>query len=189
MTASTVGGFMTTFGGTQFSHANPRADDVHLVDIAHALSMLCHWGGHAREFFSVAQHSLLVSYVCPPALMEWGLLHDAAEAYCGDMIRPLKVLLPEYKTVETRVLRAIAERFALDWPEPPALKAYDNAVLLAESKHVMPSTEALHDGFGRAVHAADVDWSPLHATALLRPMSPRMAKALFLARARELGVV
>lgn len=169
-------GYMTTFTGRQFRHGGPYREAICIEDIAHHLSLICHWGGAARTFFSVAQHSVIVSETCPPALARWGLMHDAAEAYVGDMIRPLKVRLPEYKLVETNVMGAIAEKFGLPWPEPPELKEYDNRVLAVEARDFMHSNEALHDGRGKLIRFADLP------KAQLKAWSPRVAERRFLKR-------
>ena len=172
---------MTTFSGLRFNHLEPRPEMISAEDIAHALSMLCHWGGHCREFFSVAQHCILVSHLAPPELQRWGLLHDAAEAYCGDMIRPMKVISPEYRATEKRVLACIARKFQLPWPEPPELKPYDNKALAMEARQFMPPG-ALHDGFGNMLDIEIPNWT-------LVPLNPVAAKMLFLDRLAELSVI
>lgn len=92
----------------------PTTHDIDIDDIAHALSNLCRYTGHSRVFYSVAQHSVLVShYIDPtyesPALNLAGLLHDAQEAYLGDMSSPLKSHNPGYKAME-RVFQEVIER-------------------------------------------------------------------------------
>ena len=77
-------------GGGVVDVLNPARDSIHLEDIAHALSMLCRYGGHLLEHYSVAQHSCLVAQLLEPRLRVYGLLHDAAEAYLGDVVTPLK---------------------------------------------------------------------------------------------------
>ena len=94
--------FLTTTG-RQFWPASPDPEQIQIEDIAHALSNLCRFGGHTREFYSVAQHSVLVSQNVPDDLRLVGLMHDATEAYCGDMIRPLKNVLPEFKELENGI--------------------------------------------------------------------------------------
>ncbi len=85
------GGYsMQTFSRTMFYPLDPHPEDVHIVDIAHALANICRFGGHAKRFYSVAQHSVLVSRIVEPEDALHGLMHDAAEAYVGDVVRPIK---------------------------------------------------------------------------------------------------
>src|ERR1700724_2684254 len=83
------GGWQQTFTGRRFYPLSPRVEDVCIEDIAHALSNICRYGGHCREFYSVAQHCNMVSDWMPEFKLE-GLLHDSPEAYIGDMVRPVK---------------------------------------------------------------------------------------------------
>jgi len=78
------------FSGGTFDILNPRAEDVRIEDIAHALSQQCRFTGHTKTFYSVAQHSVLASTLVAAPDELWALLHDASEAYMGDMNRPLK---------------------------------------------------------------------------------------------------
>ena len=79
-------------------HFDPERDDnhFHIEDIAHSLALVCRYGGHAAWRYSVAQHSIHVSSLCPPELRLAGLLHDANEAYLGDIIQPNKAAWPEH---------------------------------------------------------------------------------------------
>jgi uncharacterized protein len=128
---------MQTFTGRQFWPLDPRADEVFIVDIAHALAHSCRYGGHCERFYSVAEHSVLCSRVVPPWDALAALLHDAAEAYVVDIPRPLKPYLAGYKDIELRVWRAIAMRYGLDEKLPASVKLADNAVLLAEAEQIM----------------------------------------------------
>lgn len=83
-------GTITTYTGKVFDYNNPTTSPVCLEDIAHALGMLCRFNGHIRRFYSVAQHSVLVSRLVEPRHTLQALFHDAAEAYVGDMVAPLK---------------------------------------------------------------------------------------------------
>src|ERR1017187_10636100 len=78
-------GSITTFSGIHFWPLLPNPADIRIEDIAHALSNQCRFAGHAREFYSVAEHSVRVSQLCPPEDALWGLLHDASEAYLTDV--------------------------------------------------------------------------------------------------------
>lgn len=171
------GASIRTFSGRTFWPLEPRAADVDIVDIAHSLANLCRYTGHTRRFYSVAQHSVLVANVVGPAHRAWGLLHDAAEAYLGDMAATLKVadtpLGAAYRDVEESVTRAIAEHFELAWPEPAEVVAADRALFVAEFRDVMP------------LHPGDLEWlverhGPAYSDKIV-PWASNDAEAAFLA--------
>lgn len=124
--------------GRYFDYTKFRPEDINIGDIAHALSHLCRYTGHCRHFYSVAQHSVEVSLIVRPELALEGLLHDASEAYLGDVNRPLKLLLPDYKDLEHRVDVAIRTRFGLPAEESPEVKEADNILLVTEQRDLMP---------------------------------------------------
>lgn len=136
------GDWFTLISGKQFWPLDPRQEEIEITDIAHALSHICRWGGHCRRFYSVAQHSILVSRL-GKTLEEkrWGLLHDAAEAYLGDMIRPLKRMMREYHHAESFLIYTIAQRFNLDWPCPPEVQKADEILQATEAAVLMNTTE------------------------------------------------
>jgi hypothetical protein len=132
--------------GRQIYLFDLRPEDVQIEEIAHALSNLCRFNGHCREFYSVAQHSVLVSLAVPRELALAALLHDATEAYVGDMIRPLKRSMPEYSALEDRIWLVIAERFCLPATLPEEVKIADTRALQTERRdllapHPWPWTE------------------------------------------------
>ncbi|MFF1880240.1 hypothetical protein ACFVVC_02060 [Pseudarthrobacter sp. NPDC058196] len=126
------GNWMQTYTGRQFYPLDPRPEDVDITDIAHALSMQCRYNGHVRRFMSVAEHCVLLSHLVAPEHALWALLHDATEAYVGDMVRPLKLHMPEYRAVENGVMVAIAARFSIDPTMPAEVKQADSRMLLDE---------------------------------------------------------
>jgi 5'-deoxynucleotidase YfbR-like HD superfamily hydrolase len=123
---------MQTFSGKLIDLAKFTHLDVRLADISHALSMINRFTGHSTSPYSVAQHSVHVSRLLPDDLALWGLLHDASEAYLGDVATPLKSLLPCYQEIEERVQRAVARAFGMRWPIPEPVKLADRAALAAE---------------------------------------------------------
>lgn len=102
---------------------------IMIDDIAHALSQQCRFGGHLPEYYSVAQHSVIISYIVPDHLKMAALLHDAAEAYVLDIPRPIKVNLPGYKEMEERILKLIFQKFDLDYALMQEIKAFDDSML------------------------------------------------------------
>lgn len=112
-----------TASGERFDLAAPDSERVHLADIAHALSLTCRFGGHVNGFYSVAEHSVLVHDLlgaqgAPPSIRLAGLLHDAHEAYLGDMITPLKRRIraegTAYDDLAQELDVAIGARFGID---------------------------------------------------------------------------
>lgn len=134
--------FIQTFTGRAFWPLDPRAEDVDLVDIAHALSLKCRYQGHCRSFYSVAEHSIHVSKIVAPQFARVALLHDAAEAYIPDVPRPIKHLLGGFKDVEVRIEKAIAEHFGLPFPWPEEVKVAD-ATILADEKNALMGREPM----------------------------------------------
>lgn len=168
------GAYMVTWSGRRFYPFDPRPEEVDLDDIAHALAHLCRFAGHTREFYSVAQHSVLVSEACPPEDAFAGLLHDAAEAYVTDLPRPIKhaAALVGYREVEMRVHAAVCERFGLASKLPASVLRADDAVLAAEQRDL--------------AHGSTIAEPPIRE--LITPWSPRRARAKFLDRFVELAL-
>jgi len=131
------GDWMQTYTGRKFWPIDPRPEEVHIEDIAHALSMTCRYGGHCQHFYSVAEHSVLISQQVRDEDALWGLMHDAAEAYISDIIRPAKPFLTNYKLLETNLMTAICERFGLSLVMPESVRWADEAILADEMHQVM----------------------------------------------------
>lgn len=133
------GDWMQTFTGRQFWPLDPRPEDVDIEDIAHHLALTCRFAGACREFYSVAQHSILVASNSPTYPLI-GLLHDAAEAYVGDMIRSIKHApgMEQYCEAEKGVQRAIFQAFGVFAPIiPDEVKRADNVVLFTEARDLL----------------------------------------------------
>lgn len=162
--------YVSTYLGNRFFPLEPRIDDVDIEDIAHGLAYQCRFNGQTSAFYSVAQHSVIVASLVPGALKFAALLHDAAEAYLGDMVKPLKVLLPEFSAIEDNVTRIIGERFGVDLEHHPAIKQADLVALATEKRDLMPYSVE--------------EWAYLTGVEPMaepiRPMGPDLAKQAFL---------
>jgi hypothetical protein len=162
-----------TYSGRLIDVLDPRPADIAPEDIAHALACTCRFNGHSREFYSVAQHSILVAEICGHP---WGLLHDAAEAYMGDIVRPLKGCLAlaneryleRWQSVEDRLLGVIANRFRVKgFPDEDRLEEADNQALATEIRDLIdPRAECLAGELARLPDPLPepiCPWIPCHA--------------------------
>lgn len=168
--------WIQTYSGRRFCPTNPNPDAIVIQDIAHALSMQCRFSGHTSEFYSVAQHSVGVSYLCDEQDALWGLLHDASEAYLVDIPNPLKRSgqFDPYLKFEKQMMYAVCERFGLSEKEPLSVRRADKMMLQIEANKLMfPLRE---------------DWmhSKVDSMFKIDPISSKEAKKLFLIRFFEL---
>lgn len=173
--------WMITAGGRQFFLLDPKPSEVHIDDIAHALAHQCRFAGHTTRFYSVAEHSVHASHLVPDEHALSALLHDASEAYVGDLIRPLKRMLPDYERIEGVVWEAIADRFGVPRDMDPSIKWADNVMLLAERRQIIHGNiwAWTEDNLGLEATAAAVGALPCY--------SPSEALMLFLSRYRQLA--
>lgn len=170
---------ITTYTGRTFNLLEPDPDEICIEDIAHALSNLCRFTGHVRRFYSVAQHSHIVSRLVPSDIAFMALMHDASEAYIADISTPLKHQLHDYKQIETRIELAIQVKFNLnaEGATKRLIKQADLIALATERRDLMPRVEG-------------DEWDLLNGIRPMRdalhPVDPDTAKALFMQRAWEL---
>ena len=165
---------ISTKDGQFFDYNHPDRYTFDIEVIAHALSNLCRYGGHSRKFYSVAEHSVLVSRVVPAKLALCGLLHDASEAFVGDMPSPLKAMCASYRTIENRVQSAIASSFDIPYPFPKAIHLADKMLYKAERLSIAPVPDNV---WHIDIPAANVS---------IVGLTPAKAKKLFLDRYEEL---
>lgn len=160
--------WVQTFSGVVYYPTKPEVAKIRIIDIAHALANLCRYTGHCRIFYSVAEHSVHVSYCVPPEMALAGLLHDATEAYVNDLNRPLKHswLLWGYRVVERRNWLAIAEKFGLPATLPPEIHEADLAVLFAEQAELMLPLPQYQGWQGEAADVAIIGHAPEQAEKL-----------------------
>ena len=174
--------WIDTFSGVKVYLANPAVDMIRLADIAHALSNLCRYNGHCKKFFNVAEHSILVAREVLRAtgnivLALAALLHDAPEAYLGDVTGPLKDLLIVYPILEARFEAVISERFGLKYPfNHRAIKRADYEVFFTEADHLFDHDYAVWNREGQRADVRIECWDP------------EKAEKRFLEMAAELGI-
>ena len=171
--------------GAMFDLLNPDPSVITIDVIAHALSRLCRFTGHvSTAHYSVAEHSVRVSWLVPDHDAREGLLHDAAEAFVGDVAAPLKRLLPDYQAIEKRVELAVAERFGLLYPWPLSVKEADIDMLRLEAVTFM-RPEGIPDWapvLARKPVRFEQDWQGQLGWGYVRAFES------FIDRAKELGI-
>lgn len=133
--------YITTFTGKRFYFLNPTPNSVDIESISECLSKVCRFGGHCNGFYSVAEHSILAMKIAQirygitdKGLLLKFLLHDATEAYVGDMVSPLKYAIPELKNLIWKA--AIAPAFGLTTDLPDIIKKVDNEAFLIERNYL-----------------------------------------------------
>lgn len=172
------GGWIQTYTGKKFYPLDPRLEDIDIVDIAHALSNICRFTGHTDKFYSVAQHCLLVSEHVSEHNALWGLLHDSAETYIGDVNTPLKYTkeMSLYRKIEDNLLKFIIRSFTLPDKEPKEVKDMDTILLRTEARDF------------RLIHS---DWNIYYTKPLkekIVPLCPKDAERSFLNRFLYLAI-
>jgi len=161
---------ISTRSGRRLYLHNPSPSQILIDDIAHGLAHQCRFNGQTNKFYSVAQHSVIVASILPPELKLAGLLHDAAEAYLGDIVQPLKELLPEFAEIESRFAEVIGERFNVDLKHHDLIKRADLIALATERRDLMPMEIVEWDSLIGVI--------PLSKS--IYPLSPEKAKARFI---------
>lgn len=173
--------YIQTYTGKCFNYLSYQEDDFCIEDIAHSLSRTCRFNGHCETFVSVAEHSYWTSYLVPPEFAKEALLHDASEAYIGDIPSPLKKLLIHViGPLEDRLLKTIFSKYGLAYPLPKEVKDVDREMLYWEYQvYVKESSE--------------VRWEELEGLSFaeerkpdFQSWSPEEAKVKFLERFHEL---
>lgn len=189
-----------TYTGKKFRPLDPDPKLIDLQDVAHALSNVCRYTGHAAEFYSVAEHSVRVLWFVEdhsgviagkdPAdrsrlmseAVRWALLHDASEAYLSDLAAPVKSVpeMEHYRRAEKALEHSIAVRFKLPRAMPEIVRFADRSLLASEWPVVF--------------NGAPAPWgspfpppSPRHVEGL--GWSPKHARSMFLEASKRIGIV
>ena len=158
------GAFITTYSGVKFFVEDANIQDVPIEDIAHALSMNCRFNGHLSQFYSVAQHSVIVSYLVPDRMRLTALMHDVSEAFVPDMPRPFKKFITGFEEYEDKIQRAVSEHYGTQYPLPDEVNHVDKNIVRDEATHLYSSppdwiefyeSVAAHEGWFRYYSPAD----------------------------------
>lgn len=168
--------------GKYLDLANPKPDQMTFADIAGALSKICRFGGQCDRFYSVAEHC----YHCAMQAKNDGrdledqkacLLHDAAEAFIGDVVKPLKIMLPDYSEVEMLMEDCIANKFDIQSPIH-IVREIDHAMLIAERRRMFSRDEVIWSG-EETVRSLSIEF---------KCWSPSEAEQMFVLRATAIGI-
>ncbi len=135
-------GHIRVFTGRDVDPINPTLEMIDIEDIAHGLSMQCRFGGHTPRFYSVAQHCVLAARSIATEYKFDMLMHDASEAYIGDIPRPIKHKLANYNEIEDNLMKIIAKKYNFTWPMPDLVKKIDDTMLIWEWENIMKSSNA-----------------------------------------------
>lgn len=177
---------IVTYTGKAFDLLNSTPDMVCIEDIAHSLSLLCRYTGHVREFYSVAQHCVLMAENNEPLGDPMAkLLHDAAEAYIGDIASPWKQLLwlfdeergtrsisfkSNIYNFEQKIQNVIGLALGVNLKYSAEVKESDNRMYFTEVRDLMPTSEEFGKWRGNL--------KPLDGK--IFPLGPVTAERLFL---------
>jgi len=138
---SAPGPYLQTVSGRFVNPFEPDPEQLDIGDITRALANVCRFGGHCRSFYSVAQHSVIVSELVEQRGGDVedvfaALMHDATEAYLGDMPHPIKHRSPlgaAFKEAEDHLESVLRARFNIK-ADVPEIKKADRALLATERK-------------------------------------------------------
>lgn len=185
-----------THSGLRLNLLEPDPASICIEDISHALSNLCRFTGHTTKFYSVAEHSLRASvFICEK--LAWGgegtekipklstdtslaletLLHDATEAYLGDVSSPLKAQLPEYRLIERNLDLTIRQKFGLPLTQSEWVTHADLVMLATEKRDLVPGAINEHWDYLEGIN-------PLKSKII--PLPPHSAKMHFLSNFKNL---
>lgn len=155
---------IATATGQYFNFLEPDPLLIDIRDISTGLSNTCRFGGQCKRFYSVAEHCVLMSHIVPERFALIALMHDAAEAFTGDIPKPLKQLLPDFAVIEERVEFAVSQAFGIPVKLPPEIKTADRQMLCAEQMQVMGnSDEWVHTQATKPAEITVRFWTPPQA--------------------------
>lgn len=157
------GGWIQTFTGGRIFPLDPREEEIDIRDIAHSLSLQCRYNGHVTNFYSVAEHSVMLSHMVSSSNALSALMHDASEAYLTDLPRPIKKYFVGYYDYENTLMNVIAIKYGFTWPMPMQVAEYDTRILNDEREQLMGKGEYEWDYYGEPLGVRIVGWEPERA--------------------------
>lgn len=168
--------WIQTYSGHKFDPIRPDPEKIDIRDIAHGLSLTCRYNGQCNRFYSVAEHSLIVSEHVPVELRLAALLHDASEAYISDVTSPVKASIPGYCRIEDGLQFTIYAKYKCQ----PTAGQYMRWIKRADLRVLHDEKAALFD--------KKLEWSlPWHKLGVkIECLEPQQAKARFLKRFQEM---
>jgi hypothetical protein len=175
--------FLELSNGDKFYFQDPRTFSIECI--AHSLSMACRFACQCNTFYSVAQHSVLVSHIMEKDGGDplEGLLHDVGEFVMGDQATPLKYRLPQFREMEQLIERRAREFFNLPPAKTVECQIADKTAMFLEAWHLIPSQGATFDDIINIREQALTRLDEFDH--LLHPMGPRAAEREFLLRYGE----
>lgn len=136
---------LQTFYGRRVSVMNPKESEIDIEDIGYSLAKQCRFNGHCSEFYSVAEHcvrgSELAEQMYGRDVAREFLLHDATEAYLGDLIRPVKRMIPQFEDIEQGFWWVISKKFSLPYVHSKEVHYLDNVMVCWEKRDLLPNSE------------------------------------------------
>ena len=193
--------WISTYRNKRVFPFDPDKDTIEIEDIAHSLAMICRWGGHSLTYYSVAEHCVRVAdFLYVQAVKSGksieeskriaflGLMHDATEAYVGDIPRPIKGFMylqtprgmEGFRETEAHVYKVIEEALGL-----PPYKDGDDEII-HEADNILLVTEArdVQHGSGKWDYWTD---QPEPLEGIIYAMTWEVAKSTFLTRYKTYG--
>lgn len=165
--------------GLYFDIQYPHNSVITFNDIAHSLSNLCRFNGHCNKFYSVAQHSVLVSGLVADEFKAVALMHDMAEAVTGEITTPMKVLVPEFEDIQMTVHIELCRKFNLPEEIPQEVQLADLIMLATEKRDLMPE--------GNLIWEIIKNINPM--SEIISPLTPFYAKQQFCRAAKNYGII
>ena len=150
-------GIIRLFSGKYISIVDLQPGDMTIEEIAYLLSTEKRFHSGTKKFLSVAEHSLMCSYIVPENEALDALMHDSSESILTDMPSPIKALLPDYKKVEDKIMGVFARQFSFVYPKSEEVDKADRAML-------------------------EYEWGNFIISDRMKPMTPEKAEAEFLLR-------